>query len=82
MSTRPETDDHAIEQSIEATIAAHGRLDPGEIIVHYDLVVVTRMIDDDAEHIRRHHWTRTGSDPHVSYGALTAQAKRIMRKIM
>jgi hypothetical protein len=82
MSTSPDVDPRAIETRIEEAISVHGRLEPGELIVHYDLVVLTRRIDDDGdEPIRRHHWARTGSDPHLSYGALRAAAKRVMYRL-
>lgn len=86
MSTRPDVDGTEIETMIDEAISVHGRLEPGEIIVHFDLVVITRRMDVDEDDpnedsIRRYHWARTGSDPHLSYAALRAQAKRIMRRL-
>lgn len=83
MGTRPDIAPDATEELIDSAISASGRLGPSEIAVHFDLVVVTRQIDDEGvEHIRRHHWTRPGSDPHLSVGVLRAQAKRILRRIL
>jgi hypothetical protein len=82
MGTLPDTDARAVEHAIGEAITVHGRLDPGEIIVHYALVIETRRVDDSGiERIRRHAWTPDGSDPHLSYGLLAAAAEKILRKI-
>lgn len=68
-----------IEQAITDNIAAHGDLDPGEVVVHFDLVVETRYVSvEGVERVNRRHWTPIGSDPHLSYGNLIAAAHKIL----
>lgn len=73
---------HALQDDVLSALAANGDLEPGEVVTHFDLVVETRVIDDEgAEHIRRHHWSPLGSSPHLSFGILAAESGRIMRNI-
>lgn len=72
----------ALERAVSNVIADHGELDRGEIVTHFDLVVETRVIDaEGCEHIRRHHWSPTGSDPHLSYALMSVEASRVLRRL-
>jgi hypothetical protein len=66
-----------LDDAIHEIITEHGLLGPGEVAVHFDLVVSTRCYVDGHEVVRRRHWTAVGADPHLSYGMLHAQAKQI-----
>lgn len=73
---------NVLADEVMDVVADHGELDTGELVIHFDLVVETRRIDDTGhEHIRRHHWSPNGSTPHLSYGVLAAEAQRILRKL-
>jgi len=68
-----------LEEGVIEIIAQHGGLDEGEIVVHFDLVASLRCVGPDGrERIRRLHWAPRGSDPHLSYGVLSAQACGIL----
>jgi hypothetical protein len=72
-----------IETMIEEALDRHGSLEPGEVVTHFDLVVETRRVDDEGvEHVRRLRWSPVGSNPHLSYGLLSAEAERIKNKIV
>jgi len=72
-----------IADAVEEALQAHGGLDTGELIVHFDIVAETRRIDiDGAEHVRRRRWSTVGADMHRSYGLLAAEARRILGKIL
>lgn len=59
-----------------------GELEPGEMVVHFDLVVCTRRIDSTGtERIERRHWSTPGADPHLSYGLLHAEAGALLRQL-
>jgi hypothetical protein len=59
-----------IEDAIRATVPE------GEIVIHYDLVVTTRLINDPGRG-RTHRYSTPGSDPEISLGKLTAETDRL-----
>lgn len=72
-----------MQAAIEEALREHGGLDAGELVVHFDLVAETRRIDADGEeHTRRRRWSAVGADMHRSYGVLSAEAQRILGKIV
>lgn len=85
MNARPPTAGRAgtttqtIEDAVLYGLTESGALERGEIVVHFDLVASTRRIVNGEEKIDRRHWASVGSDPHLSYAYLTAQAKKILR---
>lgn len=71
-----------LEELVVELVKDCGGLVPGELVCHFDLVVATRRIDDTGrEHLGRHHWATVGSDPHLSYGIMNAQAIETLRQI-
>lgn len=71
-----------LEDSVIELISDQGNLRPGEVAVHFDLVVTTRWFGADGqEKIDRRHWAPRGADPHLSYGTLNAQAVKILSQI-
>lgn len=70
----------AIEDATLDLIRASGGLEAGEVVVHFDLVAITRRVENGREVVGRRHWTSVGSDPHMSYAALNAEAVRLLKQ--
>lgn len=70
----------SLEHAVVELIRERGDLAPGELVVHFDLVVCTRRMVDGHEQIDRRRWTTGGADPHTSYGVLNAEATKILRQ--
>src|SRR5690348_1202289 len=69
-----------LEDGVIELVTEHGGLDTDEIVVHFDLVASCRCAGPDGkDRIRRLHWAPSGSDPHLSYGVLNAEALHILR---
>lgn len=71
----------AFEDAVRDVINTQGGLESGEVLVHFDLVAVTRSLTNAGERIERRHWAPAGADPHLSYGLLNAQAKKIGKRL-
>jgi acyl-coenzyme A synthetase/AMP-(fatty) acid ligase len=67
----------SLEQAVADLIRECGALEPGEIVVHTELIACTRRIVGDRERIERRRWSTPGADPHLSYGVLNAEAAKI-----
>ena len=65
---------HQVEEAIRSSI------DPGEIVIHFDLIVETRY-GDGARKIRFRRFTTPGSDPLLSLGLLDAAIGRLRRRL-
>lgn len=73
---------HSLEHALRDNLRQFGGLRPNELVTHFELVVQTRRVDDDGiERSERYHWAPIGSDWHMSYGILEAQAQEILQRI-
>jgi hypothetical protein len=83
MDTQHTASAAVLEEGVIETITRYGGLDRGEVVVHFDLVASLRCVSpgDGLERIRRLHWAPRGSDPHLSYGVLHAQAVQIRNEL-
>jgi hypothetical protein len=85
MDTQPaqRTAAAALEEGVISTIRQHGGIARNAIVTHFDLVASLRSLDASGhERVWREHWAPTGSDPHVSYGYLSAQAAQIRNELV
>lgn len=72
----------ALEEAVHDLIRDHGKLIPGEVLVHFELIASTRRIDTEGtERIERRHWATPGADPHLSYGLLSSQAGQLFHRL-
>lgn len=69
-----------MDDFVRRAIAENGGLEPGMVVVHFDLVALVREVREDRELVERKHWAPEGADPHLSYAVLSAQAERLLRR--